>query len=192
MQLGTGTLTVGGTGNAAAGTSFPYMWDEDYGARIGVLAREAPVDSIRWFDVEPCYVFHPMNAHDTDTGVVLDVVRYHELWRGGPDSFTPARLHRWTIDLHAGSVKERPLDDRPIEFPRIDERRTAATYRFGYAVANQGDVSRNATAIVKYDLDRGTTVAHEFGAGRHPGEAVFVPNDGGWFHFHQGLKFFLL
>jgi carotenoid cleavage dioxygenase-like enzyme len=162
----------------AMGGTFPFEWSDTHGARLGVMPRDGGNADVRWLEIEPCYVFHPMNAHDTDTGVVLDVVRYHELWRGGPDSFTPARLHRWTIDLHAGSVKERPLDDRPIEFPRIDERRTAATYRFGYAVANQGDVSRNATAIVKYDLDRGTTVAHEFGAGRHPGEAVFVPNDG--------------
>src|SRR6476659_4511377 len=55
---------------AAAGTSFPYMWDEDYGARIGVLAREAPVDAIRWFDVDPCYVFHPLNAYDDGDRVV--------------------------------------------------------------------------------------------------------------------------
>jgi carotenoid cleavage dioxygenase-like enzyme len=157
---------------------FPFEWSDSHGARLGVMPREGGNADVRWFDIDPCYVFHPMNAHDTDAGVSLDVVRYRELWRGGPDTFTPARLHRWTIDLRAGRVKELPLDDRPIEFPRIDERRTAAAYRFGYAVANEGDVSRNATAIVKYDLVHGSASTHEFGPGRHPGEAVFVPTEG--------------
>jgi carotenoid cleavage dioxygenase len=160
---------------AMAGTGFPYEWSDEYGARVGVMPRDGGDRDVRWLDVEPCYVFHPMNAHDTEDGVVLDVVRYSELWRGGPDTFSPANLHRWTINLRAGRVVETPLDDRPIEFPRIDERRTAAANRFGYAVANRGDVSQLATAVVKYDLARGTAVAHEFGAGRHPSEAVFVP-----------------
>jgi carotenoid cleavage dioxygenase len=162
----------------AMGGTFPFEWSDAYGARLGVMPRDGGNADVRWFEIEPCYVFHPMNAWDTDAGVTLDVVRYRELWRGGPDSFTPARLHRWTIDLTAGRVTERPLDDRPIEFPRIDERRTAGAYRYGYAVANAGDVSREATAVVKYDLARGTTAAHEFGAGRHPSEAVFVPGEG--------------
>jgi carotenoid cleavage dioxygenase len=159
---------------AMAGRGFPYEWSDTYGARLGVMPRNGADRDVRWLEIEPCYVFHPMNAHDTDEGVTLDVVRYPELWRGGPDTFTPARLQRWTIDLRAGRVREVPLDDRPIEFPRIDERRTAAPYRFGYAVANAGDVSRPSTAIVKYDLARGAATAHEFGPGRHPGEAVFV------------------
>ncbi len=162
---------------ALEGTSFPYEWSDTYGARLGVMPREGGSSDVRWFEIMPCYVFHPMNAHDTDDGVTLDVVRYRELWRGGPGTFTPARLHRWAISLRTGSVTETPLDDRPIEFPRIDERRTAAPYRFGYAVANDGDLRRPATAIVKYDLVRGTTAAREFGPGCHPSEAVFVAAD---------------
>ena len=162
----------------AMGGSFPYEWSDSYGARLGVMPRDGTNDDVRWLDIEPCYVFHPMNAHDTKDGVTLDVVRYPELWRGGPENFTPARLHRWEIDLQAGRVKEVPLDDRPIEFPRIDERRTAAPYRFGWAITNEGDVSRNATAIIKYDLLHGASAVHRFGPGRHPGEAVFVPNEG--------------
>ena len=42
------------------------------------------------------------------------------------------------------------------------------------------------THLVKHDLDAGTREIHEFGAGRHPGEFVFVPRsadaaeDDGW------------
>jgi carotenoid cleavage dioxygenase len=40
--------------------------------------------------------------------------------------------------------------------------------------------------VLKYDFDAGTVTAHDLGAGRHPGEFVFVPEsddageDEGW------------
>ncbi len=40
----------------------PYTWDPTYPARVGVLPREGSANQIRWFDVEPCYVFHALNA----------------------------------------------------------------------------------------------------------------------------------
>ena len=43
----------------------PYRWDDDYGARLGVLRRDDPVGQVRWFDIDPCYVFHVANAYDT-------------------------------------------------------------------------------------------------------------------------------
>src|SRR5207237_8339901 len=74
--------------------TMPYRWSDDYGARIGVLERGAPGSTIRWFDVEPCYVFHPLNAFDDGDRVVIDVARYPELWRQGPSTFQPATLPR--------------------------------------------------------------------------------------------------
>ena len=28
---------------------------------------------VEWFEIEPCYVYHPLNAHDDGDEVVLDV-----------------------------------------------------------------------------------------------------------------------
>ena len=39
---------------------FPFRWDDDTGARVGVMPRNGGDADVRWFDVEPCYVFHPM------------------------------------------------------------------------------------------------------------------------------------
>ncbi|MGH4010882.1 MAG: carotenoid oxygenase family protein [Pseudonocardiaceae bacterium] len=41
-------------------------------------------------------------------------------------------LDRWTVDLTTGKVREARLDDRPQEFPRIDERLLGRPHRFGY------------------------------------------------------------
>ena len=43
--------------------TIPFAWNPSYPARIGVMPREGTNDDVRWFDIEPCYVFHPLNAY---------------------------------------------------------------------------------------------------------------------------------
>ena len=104
---------------ALAGT-MPYRFDPSYGARFGVLRRDDPHGVVRWFDIEPCYVFHQMNAHDDGTSITIDAVRHADLWFDG--EATPGHLWRWHIDLTAGTVTEQQLDDLPCEFPRVGDR----------------------------------------------------------------------
>jgi len=160
-----------------AGT-MPYRWSDDYGARIGVMPRGGSNADVRWFDVEPCYVFHVLNAAEPTAGrLEIDVARYPHLWRDSQDAFEPATLHRWTLDLGTGTVKEEALDDRAVEFPRVDERLVGRPARFGYAVHTRPgrDGFAMEAALVKYDLATGTTEEHRFGPGRTPGEGVLVP-----------------
>ena len=166
--------------------AMPYRWDESHGARVGVMKRGDDSGAMRWFDVKPCYVFHPMNACELDGRIVVEVARYPELWREGSDRFDLASLHRWEFDLPGGSVAETALDDRPIEFPRIDDRLCGSPYRYGYAVRNLSSTKDDATSLLKYDLRTGASLEHDFGPGRYPGEAVFAPDpstreeDAGW------------
>lgn len=157
--------------------SFPYSWNPRYPARVGLLPREGTAADVRWFDVEPCYVFHPLNAFDADDGsVVLDVVRHPKVFatefRGPAEG--PPTLDRWTVDLAAGKVREERLDDRSQEFPRIDERRTGRRHRYGYAVGfAAGD---DGDQIIKHDLAGGGSQTRRFGPGWQLSEFVFVPN----------------
>lgn len=173
-------------GLAMAG-GMPYRWSDEYGARVGVMPRGGANGDVRWVEVAPCYVFHALNAFEQDGAVIVDVVRYPELWRQSAMSASKARLHRWVIDLVAGRVREHPLDDRAIEFPRCDERRVGLPNRHGYAVDTGDGVDRSTgTSLIKYDLGGGASVAHDFGPGRVPAEPVFVPasptaaEDEGW------------
>jgi len=159
---------------------FPYRWSDDYGARVGVMPRGGTNADVRWTPVLPCYVFHPLNAFEDDGQVVVDTVRYEELWRKGVPGFPSARLHRWRIDPAARTAREEALDDRAIEFPRCDDRRTGLRHRYGYAVyTERGADANSGTSLLKYDLRRGVHAVHDFGPGRVPGEAVFVPRSAG-------------
>lgn len=152
----------------------PFRWDDDYGARFGLLSRDDPFAEIRWFEIDPCYVFHVANAFEDGNTVVVQAVRYPELWRNDGGFGASAVLWEWTIDLTSGRVTERQLDDRAVEFPRIDDRLAGLPARYAVTV---GDAS-----LVRYDLQTGSAVEHTFGTADDPGgpgEAVFVPSPSG-------------
>jgi carotenoid cleavage dioxygenase-like enzyme len=147
----------------------PYRWDDSYGARLGVLRRDDPYGAIRWFEIDPCYVFHVANAYEAADSIVLQAVRYPELWRDNGGFEVDGVMWSWTINLATGAVDSRQLDDRSVEFPRIDDRLAGLPARYSITV---GDGS-----LIRYDLDRNASEEHRFGDGRHhgePGEAVFV------------------
>jgi carotenoid cleavage dioxygenase len=167
-----------------SGATFPYRWEPDYRARIGLLGRDGGAEGVSWFDVEPCYVFHPMNAYDDGDRVVLDVVRHprsFDTHRLGPDEGPPT-LDRWTVDLVAGKVIEERIDDLGQEFPRVDERVVGRRHRYGYV----GAFLEDQDALVKHDLDRRTREVRPLRSGGGASEAVFVPagedaaEDDGW------------
>ncbi|GLZ77666.1 carotenoid cleavage dioxygenase [Actinorhabdospora filicis] len=158
------------------GKALPFSWSDAYGARIGLMRHDGT--GLRWFDVEPGYVFHVGNAFEDELGrVTLEAVRYtRESFAGiwGYVGAVPnsARhhgsvLHRWTVDPATGTVTETDLDDRDVEFPSIDEGRTGRPTRYLYAVTG-GE-------IVKYDAEGAASVRD---LGVVPGEAEFVPRPG--------------
>jgi len=164
----------------------PYRWSDEYGARFGVMRRDDPFGPVRWFDIDPCYVFHVANAFETTSAsgtiIAVQAVRYPELWRDSGGFDADGVLWSWTIDLQTGTVTERQLDDRAVEFPRIDDRLATLPARYAVSVGDG--------CLLRYDLTTGDAVEHAFGTPQSPGgpgEAVFVPGSGtadessGWY-----------
>jgi carotenoid cleavage dioxygenase len=170
----------------------PFSWEPERGTRFGIMPRGGGNADVRWFDTDPSYVFHPMNAYDEGNETVLDVCRYPRLLFMSPkgarnpqydDGEEGARLHRWRIDRRTGSVRSTPLDDRAGEFPRVDERLLGRRHRWGYlaAVGPEGPEGGKPvfTAVHRHDLERGTTDVRTFGPGNGVGEPLFVPRHDG-------------
>ncbi len=157
----------------------PIRWDDNYPARLGVMPRNGSDADVRWFEINPCYVFHPMNAYEDGDNIVLDVARFSHIWRDSAMDFPTPELWRWTIDTAAGTVREEQVDDRGAEFPRVADHVVGLKHRYGYMMAMSGDGNPDdpmsaSGAILKYDRDTGTRSDLELGRGRTSGEPVFV------------------
>ncbi len=74
----------------AMANTMPYRWSDEYGARLGVMPRGGANQDVRWFEIAPCYVFHPLNAYEDAQGaVVVDVSATRSC--GGPAQRRPSR-----------------------------------------------------------------------------------------------------
>ena len=162
----------------------PFKWEPKFGARIGLLPRHAAGDKIRWFEIEPCFVFHVFNAFEDGDAVNLYGCRYpsfpdfvnlnpqsvKDQGAGGAGDNEPI-AYRWQLNLKTGKATEGALDDFGCEFPRVDDRLAGAKTRYGYAASGSG--------LVKFDFVKERNERHEFGKGRETGEGVFVPRRDG-------------
>ena len=150
---------------------------------IGVMPRNRPpTRDVKWFDIEPCFVFHTLNAYDDGNTVVLDACRSSEVWRkaGEMQGDGVLTLHRFTFDLASGNVKEETLDDRSLEFPRVAAQRIGQKNRFGFLlnVTAKDDGSPAFEGVVKLDLETGASSSHKYGERLASAEPVFVPAEG--------------
>lgn len=178
---------TGDPGRAMQGGPF-FAWEPDKGSHIGIMARDAGPQQIRWFRAPAAYVFHPMNAYGEGDTVVADVMKY-EVAPLFPDpqgrqpegSGNGARLVRWTFDLagNSDSVREEVLDDQPAEFPRLDERHAGLPYRWGFAAGRSAPVARGTDdsfdTLLRYDMTSGAKDSFLMPDGQKLSEPVFVP-----------------
>jgi len=162
-----------------------YAWEADKRSYVGVMKRNADVSSVRWFECDPCYVFHPMNAFEDGDKIVGDVMQYDAAplfpgpdGRPGDPAKAMARLTRWTFDPAANteSFKREPIDDLAGEFPRLDERFAGLAYRHGFfAAATERGMLAHFDTLAHVDLKAGKRVAHQLPRGDAISEPIFVP-----------------
>ncbi|MCB0997977.1 MAG: carotenoid oxygenase family protein [Acidimicrobiales bacterium] len=175
----------------ALATGMPFKFRRDAGARLGVMPRNGTNADVRWFEIEPCYVFHPVNAFEDGDLITLFVSRQPEAFGSSNDDYAEVgRLWKWTIDLVAGTVHEEQVDDRPGDFGRVDDRLVGLDARYGYlmAMAGEGVVEEPVygSSLLKYDLRSGQCWEHRLGDGVRGAEPVFAPRspdaaeDDGW------------
>lgn len=172
------------------GTSI--SWQPQFPARVGVMPRDGGNDDVQWFELDPFYVFHFVNGWEDDAGRVQVVgCRAPGLLTSFGDEpagdVTPPVLWQWTIDPAAGTIDEQQLDDRPTDFPRINDAYAGTASRFGYlAHSRRWDERVEFDGIIKYDLEGATSTVVTYPAPIMGGEPVFAPDpdgsaeDDGW------------
>jgi len=162
----------------------PYRWDGEHPFRLGIVSRYKPEDDVIWIPVDPCFAFHVMGAFDDGDDILVDLVVYDQsfdLGSGGRLGSGLPRLERWRIDPLARRLYREVIEDRPVEFPRIDEARETLPYRFGYAAeinpALEG--GEQFSGLLKFDRQRSEVEAFSPPAHISLGEPIFVRAEDG-------------
>ena len=174
-----------------AGLPLPFRWNPDYEPRVGLLPRNGDASDIIWCSAPSCYVFHPLNAYDTDDGrVVIDLCRYERVFDNdlsGPFGDSNGTLNRWEINPLTGTVTETCISDRPQDFPRHNNAVSGRKHRYGYTSAIDTSLEGQIHGpIYKIDVQTGTVTEHDFGPGRGGAESIFITDpdgsaeDDGW------------
>lgn len=193
------------TRNYSIMADLPLFWDPqilakgrhatrffpDLPTRFAIIPRYGSVDEIRWFEAEPTFVLHWLNAYEDGNEIVLDGYFQEDpapppLATGHHDprlrqlmayvdehSFRP-KLHRWRFDLETGAVKEGHLDDRILEFGTFNQAIAGHKGRYAYSTTTLPGWFL-FTGVVKHDLETGRSWSLGFGDGRFGSEAPFAP-----------------
>jgi carotenoid cleavage dioxygenase-like enzyme len=184
---------------------FPLFWDEELlkrnvhvtrlheglASRFALIPRYGQPEDIRWFEAEPTFVLHFINAFEDGDEVVLDgyfeedpyppplenADGYgHMMAYVDEHSFKP-KLHRWRFNLADGTTREERLDDRILEFGMMNQRYLGLPYRYAYSTTSKpGWFLFNG--FVKHDMVTGESWSVELPEGRYGSEAPFAPRVG--------------
>ena len=160
-------------------------WEPELGTHIAVIPRNGGAQDVQWFACDPCYVLHTGNAHSVGNKIVCVAPEFpcaafpadglENTWQ----EFQKGVLTRWELDLETGELTKQQLDDRSIEFPRIDERFLGRDARYVFDIGSAGaggQIYQGFDRVVRYDLASGAvTGEHELPAGTFLSEAIFVP-----------------
>jgi carotenoid cleavage dioxygenase-like enzyme len=157
--------------------AFPYAWTPEHGARIGVMPLTGGADQIRWFEIDPCYVFHGVNSFRRGDEVVIDVCRLDSMFDQGQVLGGELTLRRWTVNTATGSVTDDVVNgDEPGELPGRDPRRVGRDYRYGYFAATRKNTNTaEFGGLIKHDYGTNSRDRWDPGPTQHTGEWLFVP-----------------
>lgn len=163
----------------------------DMPSRFAVVPRHGVDAPVRWFEADPTYVLHWVNAYEDGDEVVLDGYFQHSP-RIDPDrdrSFREnlfrylavdefgARLHRWRFDLATGACTEEVRGEEFREFGMVNGRHGGRRARFAYhAVPAPGWFG--FTGVAKVDLDTGREWVVEMPPGVYVSETTMAPRVG--------------
>lgn len=158
-------------------------------ARFGIVPRYGSNADVRWFEDDACYILHVINAYEEGDEIVMLAGRMenpipgrrYDQSRGPLLHFLQVQpyLFEWRFNLRTGQTKRRQLDDRPTEFPRMNDAFLGTTSRYSYSplVAPEREVIFEG--FIKYDLQKQTSEVRRYPENCCGGEVVYLPRSSG-------------
>lgn len=158
----------------------PLSWEPERGTRIAVIPRKRRGEARSCVETDPFWCWHYANGWQEDGEIVAVFPWWNRLGFGIPGAPQAAgRLVRARINPAAGHFAFEVLDDRPTEFPCVDDRRIGRATRY-VIVSHRASPALPVGAfdeLIRVDLARRTSEVHRF-PGQAIGEAAFAPKAG--------------
>jgi carotenoid cleavage dioxygenase len=160
-------------------------------ARFAVIPKYGSEREIRWFEAEPCFIYHVVNAWEDGDEVVMVGCRYktpRDL-AGAPDEQRFAKaiahlqieayLYEWRFNLRTGATRERLIDDTlNTEFPTMNSWLQGVPTRYSYNVLMKNrPLGAQFAGLAKYDCTDGRFTAYSGGDHLWYSESPFAPSD---------------
>ncbi len=174
----------------AKGVNVPRFF-ADVPMRFGIIPRRSN-GPIRWFNAQPTYVLHWINAFEDGDEIVLDGFFQDDPMPASDPNWSIDRAlhnnldlhalktypHRWRFNMVTGETKEERLSDRIQEFGMINGRFGGIPNRYSYnALPCKGWFGFEG--LIKLDLETGAEQVVELPEGVFASETVMAPRIGG-------------
>jgi carotenoid cleavage dioxygenase len=167
------------------------QFHRDQPSRFGVIPRYGTQEQVRWFEFQPGYVLHMVNAWEEGDWITMDgcfqpdpTIRRDP--SEGPLSSMLAylrykgHLRRWRMNLRTGESSEQQLDDLNVEFCLPDIELYGQQTRYSYHQLIPTDLQTLAfEGLVKYDHLKGSREVYHYPKGWFPSEAPFAKSTKG-------------
>ncbi|MCA9672263.1 MAG: carotenoid oxygenase family protein [Myxococcales bacterium] len=183
--------------SALAVGRYKVAFHRDLPSRFAVLPRHGVGDgggAPRWFEAEPCYIYHVTNAWEERDGREIVLVGCRVKNPEPPHAHADAdaglsrmlaylrldaQLYEWRFDLDSGQTRERALDDANTEFPVVPASHVGRRTRYAYHVHLSPRPTLLFDGLFKYDLQDGArSERHWFEEGTFGSEPGFAPRGG--------------
>jgi carotenoid cleavage dioxygenase-like enzyme len=190
------------TTNFAILNDLPLFWDADalkHGAyavrfhrlpsRFAIVPRRGQPTEIVWFEAEPAYVLHWINAYEEGDEIILDGYkqdpRKATLADLLPDALKPftildinaigAHAYRWRFNMKTGAVREGPLEDAISEFGMINPAYAGKPYQYSWAMTTKPGWFL-FDGLVRLDANTGQRQQYMFPDGVFASESPMAPS----------------
>lgn len=162
----------------------------DIPTRLAVIPRRGQTADITWFEADPTYVLHWVNAYEEGDEIVLDGyyqkdpeppagngTLYQRMFRFLDNELLGPKLHRWRLNLTTGLTKEEPLSESVSEFGMINGHHLGIKHRYSYSATSvPGWFLFNG--LIKHDAVDGTEERFDLEDGVFLSETAMAPRVG--------------
>lgn len=157
-------------------------------SRFALVPRHKRGGDVRWFEADPGYIYHTINAWEEGDEVVMTACMVDQPINPRRQSDgeyaqmmanlrVSARLQQWRFNLQTGDTKVVSLCDRNTEFPSVNLTGLGKKSQFSYNMCIADTPTLLFDGIAKYNIETGQSVTHVMDPGMYASEAPFAPAD---------------